>query len=299
MYPYDWMIVIFCTVMAGAIFVFGRPITKYTYQLGFFIGVFILTLVIVRYVDERRGRLQAFVRLLYPAVLFSFFYNAMGGLILLIHGEYLDWQLTAFEKMLYGVHPTLYIDANLLHVWLNELFSLGYFSYYFMVGGILLVLYVGRHYDRIKFVLSALCLAFFISFVIFVLYPIEGPRWYFANQYMHTVEGPVFRQLVEFVINNGAFRGGCMPSSHVAVALTVLFACFRYYPRTARAVVLPLNVLLAIGTVWGRFHYLTDVFVGIAIAVFVDRLIVKYFDRWLPLPYKVRIPTEMTKEHAS
>jgi membrane-associated phospholipid phosphatase len=299
MYPYDYMVVIYGTFMCAICFLFGRPVSDYTREIAFYAGVVILALLIARHVDEKRSRIHAFIRLLYPAMLFPMFYRMMAKFNFVFFDEFLDWQLTTFEKMIFGVNPTLYIDQHLLTVWLNELISLGYFSYYFMVGGMLFTLYWFKHHDRIKRVVSALCLTFFISYLLFMLYPIEGPRWYFADQYVNTIDGPVFREAVKMVIAGGAFHGGCMPSSHVAVAMIVLFACFKYYPRFALYVLLPLNILLAIGTFWGRYHYVSDVVVGAAIAIFADRLLARYYDRWIPEAYNVRIPTKLTREHAS
>ncbi|MEE8578091.1 MAG: phosphatase PAP2 family protein, partial [candidate division Zixibacteria bacterium] len=71
---------------------------------------------------------------------------------------------------------------------------------------------------------------------------------------------------VNYVIENGAVHGGCMPSTHVAVAIVIMMVCFRYY-RRAGWYLLPVNIGLAVGTVWGRFHYVSDVFVGTAIAI--------------------------------
>jgi len=110
------------------------------------------------------------------------------------------------------------------------------------------------------------CLTFFASYLLFSLYPAEGPRWYFAHEYVNMVDGPVFRQLVNLVIANGAVHGGAMPSSHTGVAFLIMAFCFRYYRRWGW-ILLPIVLGLAAGTVWGRFHYVSDVIVGLAIAV--------------------------------
>jgi membrane-associated phospholipid phosphatase len=293
------MVIIFCTVMCAVIILFGRSASDFLLEFGYYSGVIVLALLIVRYVDEKRSRIHSLIRLLYPAVLFPLFYSMMGSFNFVFHDEFLDWQLTAVEKMIFGINPTIYIDQHLLNIWLNEVISLGYFSYYFMVFGLLIILYVCKHDDRIIRVLSAMCLVFVISYLLFMLYPIEGPRWYFADQFLHTIDGPVFCQAVKMVISGGAFHGGCMPSSHVAVAMIVLFACFRYYPRVALYILLPLNVLLALGTLWGRYHYVTDVLVGAAIAVFAERLWAYYFNRWMPEAHTVQSPIKITREHSS
>jgi membrane-associated phospholipid phosphatase len=56
-----------------------------------------------------------------------------------------------------------------------------------------------------------------------------------------------------------------MPSSHVAVAVIVLMAMYRGARRWFWAL-LPLVIGLTVGTVYGRFHYVSDVAVGLTIA---------------------------------
>jgi membrane-associated phospholipid phosphatase len=298
MCPFDWLIVGYCSLMMMLIVVFGRPLGNYLDELAVYAGISLISLLIVRYVDEDRGRLHAFARLLYPVLLFGLFYRTMGGLVFLFFDGFLDWQLTTFERLIIGVNPTLYIDQHLLNVWLNELFSFCYFSYYFMVPVLLLLLFRVRKYDAMKQSLTAICVAFFMSYVLFTLYPIEGPRWFFVNEFANTIDGPVFRPLTQMVIDNAAFHGGCMPSSHVAVALVVMLAGFKHL-RKLGWVLVPVNIGLAIGTVWGRYHYISDMFVGAAIGIFATVLVWKYFDKWNKVPYKAQGKKELVAERVS
>jgi len=278
-YPFDYLVMGYCTLMVLLILVLGRPLGEYFWELAFYIGTVVLAFVIRRYVDETRGRLHAFVRLLYPAAMFTLFYTATGGTMFLLFDHFLDSSLVTFERALFGVNLTLFIDQHLLNVWATEIFSLTYFCYYFMIPGFLIILFVRKDYEVIKISLTAICLTFFVSYLLFFLYPIEGPRYFFSGSYINAVEGLLFRHLVEMVINNGAVRGGCMPSTHFAVALVILMHCFRLYRRIGWSL-LPINVGLAIGTVWGRFHYISDVFVGGAIGAIATLIVWKYYERW-------------------
>jgi membrane-associated phospholipid phosphatase len=297
-YPFDWIIVGYSSLMLLLILLLGRPISAYVDEIVFYASVTGLVALVIRYVDERRGRAWALVRLLYPLLLFTFFYRTTGGLMFLVFDGFYDWQLTTFEKMILGVNPTLYIDRHLLNTWVNEILSFSYFSYYLMLPGFLLPVFFKRDYVVVREVLTAVCLAFFASYLLFFLYPIEGPRFHFADEFVNTVEGPVFRPLVEFVIANGAVRGGCMPSSHVAVALVILIYGMRYYP-TAGRLLLPLNIGLAVGTVWGRYHYVSDVVVGAGIGVFMVLLVRKYFGNRRKRSYGPAEKRQREKEHVS
>ena len=297
-YPFDQLIIAYCLLMLLLILLLGRPLRGYYDELLFYSFVVVLSVLISRHVDERKSRFSMLIRIGYPAVLFTFFYRATSGTIFLIWDRFYDWQLTSFEKAIFGIDPTLYIDQHLLNTAVNEIFSFCYFSYYFMILIFLLVLFVKKHYETIKSFLTATCLNFFLSYALFSLYPIEGPRWYFAGAYMNRIEGPLFRGLVELVINNAAVHGGCMPSSHFGVALVIQMYCFRYYRKTAW-ILLPLIVGLAVGTVWGRFHYVSDVVVGGFLGMAATFLIWKYYPKWLPTSAHSIIQRELQAEHVS
>ncbi|MBN1212197.1 MAG: phosphatase PAP2 family protein [candidate division Zixibacteria bacterium] len=297
-YPYDRLVIGYCLFMLALILLIGRPLNQYYNSLLFYTGMAVLAGFIIRYTREGRNRRHDFLHIIYPALMFTFFYETAGTTVFLIFDSFYDWQLTTFEKMILGVNPTLYIDRHLLNVWVNEIFSCCYFSYYLMLPFFLLPVFFKKDYEVIRRTLTACCLAFFASYILFFLYPVEGPRWFFAGQYVHAIEGPIFRPMVDLVIEGGAFHGGCMPSSHVAVALVLLMFCFRHYRRVGW-VLLPVNIGLAVGTFWGRFHYVSDVIAGAAIGLFSTLLVWKYYDRWdKNRPEKIT-PKELIKENVS
>ena len=278
-YPFDWLIVGYSSLMLVVIWLLGRPLRAYYDEIVFYASMVALVLLIARYVDERQGRVSALIRIAYPALLFAFFYRITGGLMFLVFDRFYDRQLTSFERLIFGLNPTLYIDRHWLNTWANEVFSFCYMAYYFMIPVFVLVLFVKKHHGTIKSFFTAVCLTFFLSYVLFFLYPIEGPRWHFAAQYVNEIESPLFRELVEVIIDKGAVRGGCMPSSHFGVALVIMMYCFRYY-RKAGWPLLPINVGLAIGTVWGRFHYVSDVVAGGLLGLASVLVVWKHYPRW-------------------
>jgi membrane-associated phospholipid phosphatase len=278
-YPFDYLIIGYCLLMAGVLVAIGRPVTEYLDEFIEYLSMAAVTCMIIWFVDETKSRFHRFVRLLYPVVLFTLFYRVTGGMMFLMFDRFFDAHIVSFETGLFGLEPTLFIDRHLLHPWLNEIFSACYFSYYLMIPGFLIPIFFLGKFRTIHRALTAMCFTFFLSFILFFVYPVEGPRWHQAGQYLHSVDGPVFRHLVTAVINSAAVRGGCMPSSHVGVALVVLAYAFKVR-RKAGWALLPITAGLAIGTVWGRFHYVSDVVVGTMIGLGSVWLVEKYYDRW-------------------
>ena len=278
-YPFDWMIIGYCVLMTLLVLIFGRPIVNYAEPLVFYIITGALAFTIMRCVDEKRSRIFEFIRYMYPAILFTFFYSQTGNVIFLLFDHFYDYQLVAFEHAVFGVNPTLYIDQHLLNVWLTEIFHCTYFMYYPMIPAFIIPLFFLRQRRVLAEFMTAASLTYFLSYLLFSLWPIEGPRWHFADLYLHTVDGPVFRQMVNYVIANGAVHGGAMPSSHTGIALVIMMFCFRYY-RKFGWILLPIVIGLSIGTFWGRFHYVSDVIVGASIALVSTWLVWWRYNAW-------------------
>ncbi len=277
--PFDWLLIGYSTLMISLIIVFARPFTEYVDDILFYASMILTVYVIVKFANEREIRWKYFIRLLYPVFLFTFLYNRTGEFMFLLFDHFLDAQLVAFEKSIFGFNPTLYIDANLLSVIPNEILSFCYFCYYFMIPVFFISLFLKKEYLITKQAMTAVCLTFFLSYLLFFLYPIQGPRYHYAGQYINNIEGPVFRQIVEYIIHNGAVRGGCMPSTHFAVALVINLFCFKHF-KTFGWILLFINIGMAIGTFWGRFHYVYDVFIGGLIGLGATFLVWNQYNKW-------------------
>ena len=297
-YLFDWLVIGYSLLMVLLILLLGRPLHVYYGELAFYCSTAVIAGLIARNVDLSRGRWHAVIRLIYPGLMFMFFYTMTGGLMFLVFDRFLDPQLAAFEHALFGLNPTLYIDRHLLNPVLNEIFSLCYGLYYFMIPVFGLTIIWKKHYETTIGFLAAMCITFFLSYILFFLYPVEGPRWFFASEFQNLIESPFSRPLVEFVIDNGAVRGGCMPSSHFGVAVVILMYCYRHYRKAARWL-LPIVTGLAIGTVWGRFHYVTDVIVGGLIGFAATILIWKFTDLQREKLYNDTKPRELETKHVS
>lgn len=282
--PFDKIIIAYSKVMIITILIFGRPISQYVDELLIYALTGAAALIIPVFVPEGRNRILDFFRLMYAAALFGVFYRTTGGTMFLLFDKFFDYQLVAFETAIYGIEPTLYIDQHLLTPVLNEIFSFCYFCYYLMIPVFLIAIFVKRDYEVIKKYLTAAALTYAVSFLLFFLYPIEGPRWHFEGEYLNNIDGYLFRHLVELVIAGGAVRGGCMPSSHIAIALVIMMLCFKHY-RFWGWLMLPINIGLTIGTFWGRFHYVTDVYVGIAIGLAAYYLVELKYATWTSRVY--------------
>ncbi|MCH9031755.1 MAG: phosphatase PAP2 family protein [candidate division Zixibacteria bacterium] len=241
------------------------------------------------------------LRAIYPALLFTFFYTQTGALVDLLTPGFLDWHIVEFEKMALGINPTLWTDRNFIGqpgaVWVTEILSMSYFSYYLMFPAVIIPLLVKKRYGLVHEYLLLCAITFFVSYNLFWIYPLEGPRWFFVESYQNQVTGPIFRNLVELVMGNAAIRGGCMPSTHAGVGLVTVVFLYRHYRRWF-PLGLALLIGLSLGAVYGRFHYATDIVVGLSIAGVCVYAVTKFKPGWLSLSERsMMAPTSTNIRH--
>ena len=220
--------------------------------------------IIVRWRDRTTG-LTGLLRQLYPILLYPFFYNQAKHTTHWVHQGFMDHQVVAMERAVFGVDPNVWIQPVQTAL-VNEWMMAGYFAYYLLLLILVLPFHVSGRTMDVRRILTATTITFVISYVGFALYPVEGPRYYLSLQFAQGLSGWAFVPLVNWIIAGAAFHGGCMPSSHAAVALVVLLWARRTRPGLARWLA-PLVFTLFLATVWGRFHYVTDVVVGWAVGL--------------------------------
>jgi membrane-associated phospholipid phosphatase len=115
----------------------------------------------------------------------------------------------------------------------------------------------------------ALMLGFFVHYLCFIYFPVQGPRYLFPPPGGEAAGG-FFQALAHRVLEAGSAQGAAFPSSHVGVSVVQTLVAARFLPRLAPLLAL-LTLGLALGAVYGGFHYAIDAVVGalLGVAVFV------------------------------
>lgn len=183
-----------------------------------------------------------------------------------------DARVIAWERALFGgASPAVALAARWPVRPLSELLHLAYLSYYVVIYGPPLVLWCARGHDQRAtdaFATSAftVLLAFVACYAVFLTFPVQGP-WYTWPLPHAVPDGPV-RGAVQRLLTAGASRGTAFPSSHVAVSVAQTLALGRVAPRLAAPAAVA-SVLLAVGTMYGGFHYGVDVVAGVGVGCVV------------------------------
>jgi membrane-associated phospholipid phosphatase len=98
---------------------------------------------------------------------------------------------------------------------------------------------------------------FYLSHGAFMAFPVAGPRYLFPLPENAAIAGRVVG-FAHRVVAGGSAWGTAFPSSHVAVTLVAAARAWREWRPLGAA-------LLALGTVYGQFHYAVDALAGVAL----------------------------------
>lgn len=222
-----------------------------------------------------------FLRHFYPVLLYTWFFSETGWLNRMFFSDYMDPIIIRWEQALFGCQPSVLFMTKLPYLDLSELFYASYFSYYVMIVGVGLALYIRERRQFFHYV-SVVSFVFYICYTTYIILPIIGPRVFFheingysipeelqqlapIDLYPQAVQTGVFFKLMAFIYRTFEAPGAALPSSHVAIALTTVFFSFRYLPRI-RFIHLPVAILLCLSTVYCRYHYVIDVLAGMLTA---------------------------------
>ena len=110
-------------------------------------------------------------------------------------------------------------------------------------------------------------ITFFISYILFILLPVAGPRFILTDQITVSYDGLLLTSSLRNFVANAGHRGGAFPSSHVAVAVVVLIFLWKYYPKIAKKYFLAAVIALSLATIYGQYHYITDVIAGLILGM--------------------------------
>lgn len=201
------------------------------------------------------------IRLTYPMFMITFFYEALKSQIFFIHGYPFDNTIISIEHAILGFDSSFALQ-RFMSFSLNEIMNFFYISYYFMVPLIAILLAFKGSWKLLEKLTLAVLVTFYISYGIFILYPVVGPRLYLSDIYYLPLLGSYFTPLAQQIVESGGLHGGAMPSSHCAVALVAIWFLVKEFKHLKIPGYFTL-VMLCISTIYGRYHYLSDVVVGL------------------------------------
>lgn len=205
------------------------------------------------------SRLAIFLGGAYPIILTAAFYTQLGVINLNV-GTLYDGMVQHWETALFGGEVSVTWHQHLESRELSFFLHGCYVSYYWILMLPALFLFFRRSRDAFERGVFIMTLGFYACYVIFSFFPVAGPRYFFGN-----ATGPITEvataRLAHWLTEGGSAIGTAFPSSHVAATWCAVYALWRDARRLAW-MVMPVALGLALGTVYGQFHYAIDAVAG-------------------------------------
>jgi hypothetical protein len=224
-------------------------------------------------------RFWHFWRHWYPHLFFLFCFEEMGRLVHLVQPGWQDTKLIAFDHWLTGVHPTVWLEqfATPARNDFMQFVYLTYFTYLLVLGG---VLYYRRDWRGYWSVMTYSAVGYAIGYVIAICFPIESPWFSMAGAWHGELRGGAVTSVINFIEHFGRVRGAAFPSQHVAGAVAATWGAWRHR-RWLFWVMLPLVMCMCVSTIWGRYHYVADIFGGMVTGT-LGYVIGRWLMEWRP-----------------
>jgi len=192
-----------------------------------------------------------------------------------------DWDMVfiKLDYSIFGVDPTKWA-FQFANPALTEFLQIIYIYYYLMIVVYGLEIYLWKRFDDFKYVLLVLFTGFFSSYLLYMVFPAVGPRFYLHNFYSISKELPglfltePIRSFINFgesipqgVSNPIEFvQRDAMPSVHTTIALLITYLS-RKIKSKSFYFYLPYSILLVVSTIYLRYHYAVDIIAGAIMAL--------------------------------
>jgi membrane-associated phospholipid phosphatase len=270
---YEWMALGYLGVCSALVAIFRRNLGHpgHLLELNVIVAGLILALCSVEARSAEHAAQEGatfatrwwhFWRYWYPHLFFLFCFEELAHLMTLVTPRWRDEMLLAFDQRLTGVTPTIWLE-HLATPGRNEFMQfayLTYFAYLVILGGIL---YYRKDWRGYWSVMTYSMAGYSIGYLIAMFFPVQSPWFSLAGAWHAPLSGGPFTATINFIEHYGRVRGAAFPSEHVAGSVAVLWGAWKHR-RWLFWFMSPLVILMCVSTIWGRYHYIADIFAGIA-----------------------------------
>jgi len=229
-----------------------------------------------------------FLRMAPIVLAYAYLFGAVDKLQLILHGHWMDDYVLDMEQYLFGVQPTLWLEdfiSRPLTEWLMFCYVI-YVPLYPVLCGIIYYLRGELAMEDYFFTLGFTNILCDLGFILF---PVAGPIPHIGQLYSVPLDGYLWTWLGEAIRHNAHYVGGTIPSPHAAAA-TIMWAMAYRYHRPSFWILSPIVLSLYVSTFYGRYHYLTDAVVGIAVAFLALALAPILMKLWEKLAHRMSAP---------
>jgi membrane-associated phospholipid phosphatase len=260
---FEWVTFAYLAWLSAILIICHRNIAHAPRYFAIHLAIAAAILCLTMAAASSQSKIARFARHWYPLPLYIFFFEELQGLVHAIYPGWFDRWLIQFDFSLAGIHPSLWL-ARFASPGLNDFMQFAYMTYFLNLVLLPAILFV--HRERIAFwtVMVSTALAHYSVYVIAILLPVESPYYSLASLQTKPLAGGACTAVINLIEHFGRVHGAAFPSAHVAGSMVAILASWRYR-RWLFWVCLPFFASMCVATVYGRYHYVADVFAGLAV----------------------------------
>jgi membrane-associated phospholipid phosphatase len=225
---------------------------------------------------QRDGRAWEFAHDWLPAFFFITVFEEVSFLSLSIRGGWQNAHLIAFESVLFAVPPVLWMHQH-ASSWVVEFLEFGYFVFYplYPVFGGMFWAWRERPQFAGAFrrLTDALSVGYVLCYTTYLVFPTQSPANRLGVQQIASTHGGPFQAMVHLIQGRGGVHGNAFPSAHIMLAFVLLVFVYRFLPRVAPWLLVPI-LLMCVGAVYDGYHYTSDVAAGASMGLIVGLIFV-------------------------
>ncbi len=260
---FEWVTFAYLTWLCAVVALFHRHLRHAPRELALHLAIAAAIVLLARAGARSKSVVVELARHWYPLPLYIFLFEELGGLVHAIFPGWLDRWFIAFDYNFAGVHPSVWL-AQFASPALNEYMQFAYLTYFLYLVLLPALLYFKRESPRFWTVMVSTAIAHYSVYVLAVLLPVESPYHSLASLNLPSLPGGYCTALIDWIERFGRVHGAAFPSAHVAGSMVAILASWRYR-RWLFWICLPFFMSMCVATVYGRYHYVADVFAGIAV----------------------------------
>lgn len=258
----DFINLLFLLILV-LLFLAAFPDTPYRIHLLLIYPALFAALLLVAWLRRRcrSARMTKVLMIVYPVIFLFAVFETFFMLLPYFNESRYDEAMASLDFSVFQVHPTAWLEGFAAPP-LTELMYLLYLFYFPLPLFILLWLYGKSRWLDLERAMFAYLFTYYGAYVVYFFVPVAGPRYHLAEMHWGSLEGLVFSEPIQRLIDVlEPNKLDCFPSLHAAITLLTLLVMNRYHKKMFYAF-LPLGAGITLSLVYCRYHYVVDVGAG-------------------------------------
>jgi membrane-associated phospholipid phosphatase len=204
---------------------------------------------------------------IYPALAVMGIWTEMGAILPRLHPDgatLRDAVALHVDMIVFGTHWHVAWLARMPWPWFSAFMYAAYCSYYMLLIGLPLTLWLAHQREALADVAFRLLLVYAGCALCYLIFPVVGPAP--LPPVADAVRHGVFFDFAANIQRAGDSLGTSLPSTHAAGSMMLALAAWRWVPRPIAIVLVIQAVAIAFSTVYTQNHYAIDAVAGVLLA---------------------------------